>query len=322
MALQCVLRTHCNAMRNKSNPIILNENLLSQVAEVLASHGTPAISAYDLAIYAFLRINTFAVDSTSFKVEFAELCKSLLKIRLLTAIDPVADTKGYLLFGKASSTPAEIMCSLDPFAYVSHLGAMEYHGLTDRFPQILYMTRPSLVQWKQQAKVRMAKDLGERLQIYLASGLPKLVQPKIVRLGQTSIQFCERSQQGAFRLVAGSSLRVATIGRVFLEMIREPTFCGGLQHVIDVYQREAKRYLKLIVDEINQHGLPIDKVRAGYLLSEVCRLESPALSEWQQFAQRGGSRKLDSEGEYVPIFSERWQLSINLPSLTGVANDE
>ena len=123
-------------------------------------------------------------------------------------------------------------------------------------------------------------------------------------------------------MVAGSSLRVATVSRVFLEMIREPAQCGGIQHVIDVYRREAKRYINLIVDEVSQHGLAIDKVRAGFLLSEVCRLEHEVFVEWEKSAQRGGSRKLDPEGEYVSEFSERWKLSLNVPSVIKDQEDE
>lgn len=300
----------------------LSAKMLSQSADTLAAHGAPAISAYELAKNAFLQVNLSATQRPSHKKAFADLCASLLNVRLLTTIEPIDETRGYLLFGKTNASPAEILCSLDPFAYVSHLSAMEYHGLTDRFPKILYMTRPSPGQWREQANLRMAKDLGDRLPEYLASGLPKLLPPKISRLGQTSIYFCERSHMGAFRLVAGSSLRVATVGRVFLEMLREPMQCGGIQHVIDIYKREAKRYLKLIVDEVSQHGLGIDKVRAGFLLSEVCGLDHPIFADWEKSAQRGGSRKLDPEGEYTPEFSERWKLSINVPSLTPVATDD
>ena len=321
MALICVLRTHINAMRtNKVSSS--NAEMLGLVAEVLASYGMPAVSRYELAKLVLLRVGAFSEEKTSLTRKFNDLCGALINVRLLTPIEPITDTKGYLLFGKSSASPAEIVCSLDPFAYVSHLSAMEYHGLTDRFPKVLYMTRPASKQWRDQAKERMEKDLGSVQKIYQESALPKLIAPKILRLGQTSVQFFERSQQGAFRLVSGSSLRVATIGRVFIEMIREPSLCGGIQHVVDIYRREAKRNLKLIVDEISQHGEPIDKVRAGFLLSDVCRLDHVVFEEWQKFAQRGGSRKLDPEGEYGVHFSERWKLSINVPSLTMVDENE
>jgi predicted transcriptional regulator of viral defense system len=214
------------------------------------------------------------------------------------------------------------MCSLDPFAYVSHLSALEYHGLTDRFPQIVSMTRPPAAEWRKQAKERMLKDLGEKYPLYIEAGLPKLVRPDVLKIGQTSIQIHERSQMGAYRLVVGSSLRVATIGRTFLDMLREPALCGGWQHVIDIYRQEARRYLNLIVDEVNQHGHPIDKVRAGYVLSEVCGLESESFDDWQKCAQRGGSRKLDADGDYAPQYSERWKLSLNVPSVTKGHGDE
>lgn len=290
------------------------------MAEALAAVDAPVLSSYTVAQKFFLLLGDDEVGAA--KRLFNALLDALQKVRLLTPLDGTDTPSAYQVFGRSKATPAEIVCGLDPFAYVSHLSAMEHHGLTDRFPQILYMTRPSAVEWRKQAEARMAKDLGHRWAAFQASGLPRLVRPKPASVGHTTIQFCERSQLGAFRLVPGSTLRVATIGRVFLDMLREPVLCGGVQHVVDIYRREAKRYLRLIVDEVNRHGQPIDKVRAGYLLSEVCHLDAPELVDWQKLAQRGGSRKLDPEGEYVPVFSERWQLSINVPSLTAPGEDD
>ena len=309
---------------NKLNKLGKASNqLLNQITQILASHDAPAISTYELARHTYLQAQKLGIDFVSCKAIFRDLCTQLVDISLISEIHPISESKGYLLFGKSKASPAEIICSLDPFAYISHLSAMEFHGLTDRFPSILYVTRPSLSVWKQQAQIRITRDLHIEKAPYLLTGLPKLTPIKIARLNQTPIHFWERSQLGAFRLVSGSKLRVATIGRVFLEMIREPALCGGLQHVVDVYSAEAKRYLRLIIDEIDRHGLPIDKVRTGYLLTEVCQLEAPEFQEWQKLAQRGGSRKLDPDGEYATAFSERWKLSINLPSLsTHITQDE
>jgi predicted transcriptional regulator of viral defense system len=310
-------------MKNTNKLSEINTQLLNQLTQILASHNAPAISTYELARHTYFHAKKLGIKFANFKTIFRGLCTQLIDISLLSEIQPISESKGYLLFGQNKASPAEIICSLDPFAYISHLSAMEYHGLTDRFPAILYATRPSLAEWKQQAQIRMTRDLHEDQAPYLVAGLPKLTPTKIARLNQTPIHFCERSQLGAFRLVSGSNLRVATIGRTFLEMIREPTLCGGLQHVVDVYSAEAKRYLRPIIDEIDRHGLPIDKVRAGYLLTEVCQLDAQEFQEWQKLAQRGGSRKLDPDGEYATAFSERWKLSINLPSLTTpITQDE
>ncbi len=163
----------------------------------------------------------------------------------------------------------------------------------------------------------MRRDLGANYDEYLISRLPKLVRPKLSKIGAMSLHFQERSQLGAFKHVSGSNMRVATIGRVFLEMTREPQLCGGIQHVIDIFSNNAKQYLRLITDEYERHGKAIDKVRAGYLLTEVCGVKDLVVESWTRFAQRGGSRKLDPEVEYAPEYSERWKLSINVPSLAG-----
>ena len=83
-------------------------------------------------------------------------------------------------------------------------------------------------------------------------------------------------------------------------------------HIIDVYKENASIYLKTIVEEIERHGGPIDKVRAGYILDEVCELSDPKINGWLQYVQRGGSRKLVANASYSPIFSEKWCISLNL----------
>lgn len=292
-------------------------DLIALVADSLSASTSPAITAYELGKLVYLKDKPFKVKTP--KKEYERVVDALLAVRLLTKINGTPNA--YLLFGHSAASPAEVACCLDPFAYVSHLSAMEHHGITDRFPKVLYLTRPPAIEWRRQAEARMARDLAEDLETYTQSGLPRLTPPTLSNFAGTTIHVHERSQLGAFRNVSGSPLRVATIGRVFLDMLREPKSCGGMQHVIDVYRREAKRNLKLIVDEVSRHGKSIDKVRVGYVLTEVCHLEFDAASEWQTYAQRGGSRKLDPDGEYASSYSERWKLSINLPSLSSPAQE-
>lgn len=288
-----------------------NQALLVLVADLLSATSAPALSAYDLGKIVYLK-GKLDTESAP-KKEFELIVKALAEIRLLKPLDSLA---AFILFGHHSATPAEIACCIDPFAYVSHLSAMEHHGLTDRFPKLLYLTRPVASEWRKQADFRMQKDLGNALEHYKKSGMPRLTRLSLNTIRDTTVHTQERSHLGAFRNVSGSALRVATIRRVFLDMLREPKLCGGIQHVLDVYKNEAKRNIRLIIDEIDRHGKPIDKVRAGYVLTEVCKLEHPIFAQWQAFAQRGGSRKLDPDAEFAPIYSDTWKLSINVPSLT------
>ncbi len=294
--------------------VIVEQGQISRVSQVLSSAGLAAVSPYELAKTVFLQM---ARKNTEAKTLYHGVVDHLVDVGLLTRLPLKSGVHAYLLFGQGHATAQQVACSLDPFAYVSHLSAMEYHGLTDRFPAVAFMSVPPTGEWRQQARERMHKELGERFDDYIASGLPKLTRLNLTRIGQTAVQFHERSQLGAFRHVPGSPLRVATIGRVFLDMLREPALCGGIQHVIDVFQGEATRHLRTIIDEVERNGSAIDKVRAGFLLTEVCHLEHATIVSWQTCAQRGGSRKLDPENEYSPNYSERWQLSINVPSLAS-----
>ncbi len=208
---------------------------------------------------------------------------------------------------------SEVACVVDPFAYLSHLSAMEYHGLTQRMPSMLFLSSPSPAEWKTFAEARMKRDLGEaQLEPYRTAGLPSLTRLRFDKIERQVVKVYSSSHLGAFVAVRDRALRVATVGRTFLDMIREPDMCGGIYHVLEVFEAHAATYLRLITDEIAQHGTKIDQARAGYILDERCGLKSPTLERWQAEVQRGGSRKLYAKGEYSSRFSERWSLSLNI----------
>ncbi len=134
----------------------------------------------------------------------------------------------------------------------------------------------------------MKRDLGEELPEYLQSGFPKLTRIRLNKVSGRPVHVHARAHFGAFKTISGRMLRVSTIGRTFLDMLREPDLCGGIRHVLDGYKEHAHQYLKLITDEIDSHGSALDKVRAGYVLDEVCHLTSETIAFWTKYAQRGG----------------------------------
>ena len=113
------------------------------------------------------------------------------------------------------------------------------------------------------------------------------------------------------RHVGERSLRVSTLGRTFLDMPQQPDLCGGIRHVIELYEEHAHTCLSVILPEITQHGSKIDQARAGYILEEHCAITDPAIDAWATDAMLGGSRRLDPQAEYAPVYSERWRLSLN-----------
>jgi len=284
-------------------------SVMNDMADQLSSWPQPVITSYELG-----RMFSSVTPTPLSRTTYDSLLEALKAVKLVSAHK---DFHGavYKLFGKTDVLPAAVACSADPFAYLSHLSAMSLHGITDRLPKTLYLCTPPSPEWNEEARHRMAKDLGERLTEYNEAKLPQLRYVLGDKIGSANLHVLRRSKRGAFKIIKDRGIRVATIGRTFLDMLREPENCGGMQHVIDTYKEYASNHLALICTEVDQDGNAIEKVRAGYLLKDVCGLNHPTIEGWRAFAQRGGSRKLDPNEEYASYYSEEWQISINVPSL-------
>jgi predicted transcriptional regulator of viral defense system len=279
----------------------------------LASWERPVVTDYELGI---LLIDACRGTETAVELRLYEAVREQLRsFRLITSSKDFKPDSVFHLFGRANPSALEVACATDPFAYVTHLSAMEFHGISDRFSKILYLTTPAVKEWSEQALERMRKDVRIGLDAYRAARLPVLRFHRFERVEGMRVEWLRRSSRGAFKTIASPSIRVAMIGRTFLDMLREPDHCAGMQHVIDTYREYAARYLPLLVDEIDRHGTSIEKVRAGYLLEVACKLSHPLIEGWKSCAQRGGSRVLDPKGEYASIYSDVWKLSINVPSM-------
>lgn len=295
---------------NSVSPEILSA-LIRPIQERLGAWARPVVTGYELGVLIATQV-TDKPASLSLHKEITHILSSF------GLISPAKDFKAgtvFQLFGRNKPLPMEVACSVDPFAYVSHLSAMGYYGITDRFSKILYLSTPTDREWKEQAAARMDKDLKEHKEDYLAAKLPVLRFQKLERIDGVRVELMRRSHRGAFKTIKSPSIRVAMVGRTFLDMLREPDLCGGMQHVVDTYREYAVKYLKLIIDEVDKNGTSVEQARAGYLLEMVCGLSDPSINTWAFKAQRGGSRKLDPQAEYAPFFSERWALSVNVPSL-------
>lgn len=186
---------------------------------------------------------------------------------------------------------------------------MQRYGLTDRSPEALHLTTPTRSVWNMLRDQKMVEDLG---------GPPDSEHPLLLRLGfkgelrRRPVIVHESSHPAKPVEVRGEKTRITSIGRTFGDMLSEPALCGGIRHVIDIWERDAEQWVDQIIGEVDKMESKIVKVRAGYLLSEVLEIEDSRIAGWEQFAQRGGSRKLNPDAPYAPIYSERWMISLNV----------
>jgi predicted transcriptional regulator of viral defense system len=295
---------------------------LPQAVEILLRREirAPVLTDYELGKLVFSAVSRGEVDGRALRLNRREPSRAdfnSVRRTLITrgVLDQDRNLPGTVvrLVSDIRSDPELALCAMDPFRYVSHLSAMAYHGLTNRLPKILFFTAPAATLWTSLAQERMQRDLGDGWDAYRASGLPLLHRHKTERLQGQSIHLTQtKAYGGGFRLAMDGLLRVSTLGRTYLDMLRRPDLCGGMSHVVEIFEQRAADQLQLIIGEVDKHGDAIDRVRAGYLLEERCGLSDPHFDQWQQLAQRGGSRVLDPDAEYAPTFSERWMLSINV----------
>ncbi|MCA6622295.1 MAG: hypothetical protein IM542_06905, partial [Pseudanabaena sp. M165S2SP1A06QC] len=268
----------------------------------------PVISKYQfgLTVNKIYRSKFYSGEPVDLHKDFAEKADIAKHLKLLLNEGVLFPHKNlsniFTLLGRSNGDPEDIACTVDPFCYMSHLSAMSYHGLTDRIPKKLFISSPPNDTWRSLAKEKMQKDLGDSFESYCEHGLPKLVRPtNMNKIDKTDLYCLNSMRLGAYKNVRGRSLRVSTIGRTFLDMLRNPELCGGINHILDVFDEYGEKYLRLITDDIDKNGEPIDKVRAGYILNERLGINNnEIINGWSSLAQRGGSRKLDSSSEYSP----------------------
>jgi predicted transcriptional regulator of viral defense system len=287
------------------------------------THKSCAITLYELAVLLVHRYQakpqtaTIANSTRGFPTRrtLNEVRKQLEKYGVLFRPE-VGSAQYCLVVARPPEDDAELACAIDPVCYASHHAAMVYHGITDRFPNLTTMSTPPKPEWDSYVEKRMSRDLGQAITGYQLEGLPPLQRVRVKsKRSRSNVFYFQPTLTPSYVLLRDGRLRASSIGRTFLEMLRQPDLCGGMPHVVACFKESASRYVDLIFTEVDRFGAPIDKVRAGYLLESVVGVKDERFDTWLRFASRGGSRKIDPAGPYASEYSQRWSLSLNLLSL-------
>lgn len=210
----------------------------------------------------------------------------------------------------ADATAEEVCAIADPFCYISHLSAMTRYGFTHRLPAHLSLTTPSRPQWSSQRDALVERDYGAGCDKRKIIPLQQVtfresIRGRVVDLQET--KFPAKTQN-----IKGSRARISSIGDTFVDMMSHPVLCGGMTHVMEVWQEHAPTYLEEIIAAVERCTVKIVKVRAGYTLDEYLNIKDSRIESWLSAAQRGGSRVLDPEKPFVSTFSPKWMISLNV----------
>lgn len=216
------------------------------------------------------------------------------------------------IIAKPDAASEDIICSVDPHCYVSHMSAMQRYGITNRRPEALCLTQPTPELRRQKLNAIMQDEYGAALQEF-ADDIERakaLSHPSSVR--GRPVTFHATKFFGDHIQVKGGFSRIATIGQTFLDMLEIPDRCGGIAHILDVWVEHAPIYLEEIISRVDASDKAILKVRAGYILDECLGIDEPRVGAWLRYAQRGSSRVLNAGKPFSAAHSEKWMLSINV----------
>ena len=285
----------------------------SLLADQLEEYGKPVISSFEFyrivrAIYQHSSGKRLYLRRATPNQEDIARFRSILRSACLIASDRDYGSRIIRVLNVSDLPADEIVCLVDPTCYISHLSAMQRWGLTNRAPYPLMLTRPDRKTAIAALRTCMRQAMGEAEDTLYQ---PKLItHPPLVR--RRKIWLHESTSAGECLTVQGEKARLSTMGQTFLDMLQKPFLCGGMRHVMDVWEEYAEQYLEFILSAVDRSPKAIVKCRAGYILQEYLGLSHPLIEKWKDFGQRGGSRKLDPDRNFEPKFSETWKISINL----------
>ncbi|HMI20093.1 MAG TPA: hypothetical protein VK533_11160 [Sphingomonas sp.] len=288
------------------------------IVQLLEETNPPVVTEYSL--YALVRP---ILESGSYKgrpitrmpthwghSQLRAMIYTLMKKRTLAPDEDFKTGVWQFVQSLTAASAEQAICLVDPFAYISHLSAMQRYGFTDRAPEALHMTTPARALWTQMRTQRMAEDYSEASVIERPPPLIRIGLQSVIRRRPISLH--ETKHPARPTDIADNSSRIANVGRVFVDMLDEPALCGGIQHVLQTFERHAEDWVEEIAGAVDAFDSPIIYVRAGYIFDELLDIRIPQVERWHGFAQRGGSRKLDPHAEYGSRFSAKWMMALNV----------
>lgn len=202
----------------------------------------------------------------------------------------------------------EVLMEAHPYAALSHLSALVFHGLTDELPKGLTATVPVDGTGDQLPLDTQPQDWEG---VTLVRGrMPDRILGRPIVWRQVKP---ERFFGVGVYQPRGYLVRVTTPERTLLDGLQEPELSGGVENVLRAWALARDTLdLDVLVNYVDRFDIALLGQRVGFILEEL-GLSHPRIEAWRDKAQRGGSSKLVAAAPYSSHFSERWSLSLNAP---------
>ena len=211
-------------------------------------------------------------------------------------------------YASVLSAPQEaIIQEANPTAVFSHFTAAAYHDLTDEIPDEYHLTH-----------VRTNSTclpLGTTPEDWIDVPEPRRRSPESI--DGTPIRWSEVKTEWDFGHIVGyaegNPIYITDLERTLLDILRFPERSGGPMEVLRMWKRAVPRLrLDGLIDYVGRFNQTLLRQRVGFILEQL-GLTHPLLQQWAKSSVRGSSAKLIATLGFSTTFSERWNLSINVP---------
>ena len=244
-----------------------------------------------------------------------DAAKARQRIHLLLAAGDIQLVEGIsgvyrvtVPYASVLSFPDEaVIQEANPTAIFSHFTAAAYHDLTHEIPKEFHLTH------FRNAPSRL--PLGTTPEDWIDVPEPRQRTPDYIN--GVPIFWHKAKSQWDFGHTMGYSqgcpIYITDRERTLLDALRFPDRCGGVTEVLRMWRRGLPSLnLDVLIDYTGRFDQTLLRQRVGFIL-ETVGITHSVLQEWADKSVRGSSAKLFANLDFSPTFSERWNLSINVP---------
>jgi predicted transcriptional regulator of viral defense system len=283
------------------------KSISSLVLELLASEHRVLAADWRLHIF-YIRI----AKEHSYRLPDITMARKL--IRQLVSSGSMKSVSGVtgvywvtILFADAIVVPDEsVVYEANPYSVLSYFSAMAYHGLTNVVPPDIYVT------YYPKSK---STPLGTTPDEWTDVRLPSKRMP--IKVKDRQIHWITTKHEWEFGTIIGylqgNPVYVTDVERTLLDALRFPGKCGGALEVFRAWRQAADDLkIKNIIEYVGIFNQALLRQRVGYIL-ETMGFSDPVFDQWASISIRGSSARLLADSAFSSQYSERWNLSLNVP---------
>jgi len=268
--------------------------------------------------YKDINISDLRYNSKDYKKKFKRVLKELETSDQLKCIgDEIVGASYFINLTISPLDPFKIISDLYPLGYFSHLSAMKIHKLVNQENEILYFSTVDRKVWKKHFLDTLEKDKYTLFKKNYEKDIADLTPRFPTEENYLSKYLLIFTNKNFGNLEVINGLNVRKLPFLFLDMVRTPQYCGGVENIISVFNKYAPILLEEILEVAHKYGKNIDRARIGFILDELMGIQHPTLEHWkvEMVGLRGGSRKFVAHLPFEPEFSPVWNISLNHDSV-------